>query len=117
MRGRLFSSRFPYLTVRIELRGQTYEVEALLDTGFDDYVALPRQMIPSGAAPSGTMKGVLADGTEVSLPFYRGVVTVGDLGRITALVYAAGAVPLVGRAVSDHFMVMLDHGRQLIVEP
>jgi hypothetical protein len=43
--------------------------------------------------------------------------TIEDLGTLDCNVIAMGDEPLVGRAVSDRFMVILDHGRQLIVEP
>ena len=41
MNGELTSSRFPYLPVRWQVRQQTYEAEALLDTGFDGGIAVP----------------------------------------------------------------------------
>jgi hypothetical protein len=53
----------------------------------------------------------------VLLPFYRGATfTVADLSVVRGSVLAMGDEPLVGRAVSDHFVVTLNRGRQLIIE-
>lgn len=116
MRWRLTSSRFPYLPIRVELRGRQYEVEALLDTGFNGHVALPPQLIPTGARPDGYVDGELADGSVVDLACYRGGVAVGEQVLVPAVVVAMGTEPLVGRAVTDNFTVILDHGRELILE-
>lgn len=35
MTSRVESRRFPYLPLRLEVRNRMYEVEALIDTGFD----------------------------------------------------------------------------------
>lgn len=40
--GRFVSARFPYLTVRVEVRQRDARVEALLDTRFDGDVAVPQ---------------------------------------------------------------------------
>jgi hypothetical protein len=74
-------------------------------------------MIPTSARPDGYSRAILADGTQLELDFYLGSVTIGILGSFAAHIYAMGDEPLVGRAVSDRYMVILDHGRQLIVEP
>jgi predicted aspartyl protease len=92
-------------------------VESLLDTGFDGYVTLPPHMIPISEAADGDTPGQLADGTFVQLNYYYATMTIEDLGTLDCNVIAMGDEPLVGRAVSDRFMVILDHGRQLIVEP
>ena len=40
MNGELISSRFLYLPIRWQVGQQTYEAEALLDTGFDGGAAV-----------------------------------------------------------------------------
>jgi predicted aspartyl protease len=37
---RVVSSHFPYLPLQLEIRQELHELEALLDTGFDGYVAI-----------------------------------------------------------------------------
>jgi predicted aspartyl protease len=48
MTPRLVSEHFPYLPLRLEVRGRTSAVEALLDTGFDGDVAVPPDLFANG---------------------------------------------------------------------
>lgn len=41
----LVSSHFPYLPLHVELRQSESQIEALLDTGFDGDLAVPRQFV------------------------------------------------------------------------
>jgi len=116
VRWQLKSSRFPYVPIRIDLRGRSYEVEALLDTGFDGHAALPEGLIPSSEAPDGSIDGELADGSVLPVAYYVGSVAVAELDAQPCLVMAMGNEPLIGRAVTDNFTVILDHGRQIILE-
>ena len=47
---RLVSSRFPYLPIRLQVRQRVEDLEALLDTGFDDddEVVAPRSWMGGG---------------------------------------------------------------------
>jgi hypothetical protein len=117
MREPLTNSRFPYLPIRIDLRGRTYQLEALLDTGFNGHAALPVQLIPCPEARDGHMPGELADSSVVRFAYYRGTVTGGDLGSFPSLIVGMGDEPVLGRAISNRFRIVLDHGQQIIVEP
>ncbi len=77
------SSRFPYLPIRpcIYVRGAAdldFDIEALLDTGFDGGVAVPADLL-AGYPPAGYLPWSLADESEVLTPAYRGEVTTGIL--------------------------------------
>jgi hypothetical protein len=48
MTPRLESERFPYLPLRLVVRDQTHEIEALIDTGFDGDVAVPPDVLADG---------------------------------------------------------------------
>ena len=117
MNHRVVSTRFPYLPIQVEVAGQSLTVEALLDTGFDGDLVLPRSLLGSSAPPDGRMDAVLADGSSVETPVYVGQVRLGTARMTNIAVMALGEEPIVGRGISDRFSVTLDHGRQVIVEP
>jgi predicted aspartyl protease len=117
MTPRLESGRFPYPPLRIELRGHTYPVEALIDSGFDGYVAVPPELLAGVEAPDDYHPWILADGSQVVAPFYLGIVHVGDVRSLPAAITALGDEPIVGRGIIDHFLLCLDHGQRVIVEP
>jgi predicted aspartyl protease len=60
------STRFPYLTIQIEISGQVATVEALIDTGYDGDVVLPPGAIERRTPAQGSVILTLADGSEVS---------------------------------------------------
>jgi len=115
--GHQASVRFPYLPVRVEVRGHTIESEALLDTGFDGYVAIPSDLVPPGARPNDLSRWALADGSTVLVPSYLGTVTLGAHGPFPAVVIAIGDELLVGAGAAKHVTIILDHGQRVIVEP
>lgn len=81
--------------------GRTIEVEAVVDTGFNRFVALPSAIITALAAPLvGSNRVVLGDGSEAALDVY-GVTVVweGVPKRVDA--YAADTTPLIGMRLLD----------------
>lgn len=111
------SSRFPYLPLRVSVRQRSEAVEALVDTGFDGDVSVPPETLTAGESPDGYSPWILADGSEVLAPAYDGTVQLGSLAPFPAIVIVLGDEPVAGRGVTDRFRVILDHGRQLIIEP
>ncbi len=88
--------------------GQAIAVEAVVDTGFNRFIALPVEIIVAlEATPAGSNRVVLGDGSEASLDVY-GVTVLweGVPKRVDA--YAADTTPLVG--------MRLLHGHSLYVE-
>ena len=116
MTSRVESPRFPYLPLRLEVRNRMYEVEALIDTGFDGDVAVPSSLLASGD-PDDYHRWTLADGAALYAPYYLGSVGVGHLGSADAVITVLGDEPLVGRGITDRFRLILDHGERVIVEP
>ncbi len=51
------------------------------------------------------------------MPYYLGRIRVGEFGPFPAVVIALGDEPVVGAGVAKHVMIILDHGRRVIVEP
>jgi predicted aspartyl protease len=117
MNHRVTSDHFPYVPVHLDIRGQTYEMETLLDTGFDGDIAVPLDLIHRDWTPNGHYSWALADGSEVEAPYFRGTLRLGGLPPLSLNVTALGDEPILGRGVIDRFMFILDHGRQVVVEP
>ena len=111
------SSHFPYLPVHLQVRQSVHDAEAFLDTGFDGDIAVPRALLGDIGGPDGMFDGVLADGSAVAFPSYRGELRLGNLARLPVVVAALGDEVLLGRGVTDRFTVILDHGQQVIIEP
>lgn len=116
MSQQLTSSRFPFLPVRVQLGQQTYDEEALLDTGFDGGIAMPPFLL-AGQEPDWYQLWTLADGSHVTAPVYRGAVQLGDFEPIPVPVVALGDEYMIGLGILRHFAVTFDHGERVIVNP
>ncbi len=116
MSQQLTSSRFPFLPVRLHLGQQTYDQEALLDTGFDGGMAVPPFLL-EGREPDWQQIWTLADGSKVPSPVYRGIAHLGDFQPITVLVVALGDEWMIGLGILNHFSITFDHGERVIVRP
>lgn len=116
MTGRVISARFPYLPLQLTVRGQTEQVEALLDTGFDGEIVLPAGFVPDEQRHDIYLQWVLADGSRVQAPAYLGTVMVGTFGPFNCVITVLGDEVIVGRSITDRFAVTLDHGMRIIVE-
>lgn len=113
----VISDRFPYLPIRLVVAGQSIDTEALLDTGFDGAVVMPADFFGPDVRPDSHAPWTLADGSEVVAPVFIGVIRIGHLGPIRVVVTTLGNETLVGRAVSDRFLITLEYGRRIIIEP
>jgi len=116
MSQQVISSRYPYLPIRLTIRGQIQAVEALLDTGFDDDVIVPDSLLISLGWPDGYLRWTLADDSQVNSPSYFGTVDVGTFGPYHVAISILGGEPIVGRGLADRFAITLDHGQRVIVE-
>ncbi len=111
------SDHFPYLSVRLLVAGQSIGAEALLDTGFDGAIVIPAHFLGSEIQPDSHAPWTLADGLEVVAPVYIVVLRIGDLEPVRVVVTALGRETLLGRAVSDRYRIILEHGSRIILEP
>ena len=117
MTPRLESERFPYLPLRLVVRDQTHEIEALIDTGFDGDVAVPPDVLADGEPPDDYQRWSLADGSQVVAAYNIGTVTLVGVVSFAAAITALGDEAIVGRGVIDRVRLTLDHGDRVIVEP
>ena len=108
---------YPSLLVRFVIQGVSRDAVALLDTGFDGYLAIPESLIASLPLPVHRRRVQTAGGQIFRVPVYlRAVELVDHPGPFDALILALGDEYLLGLAALNHFRVTFDHGQRLIVE-
>ena len=97
--------------------GQSLEVEAVIDTGFNRFLTLPPSLVAELGLPFVTSGRVmLADGSEASFEVYD-VTVLWDGQRRGVYTYAADSTPLVGMALLDSHDLSIqvrDGGRVVI---
>ena len=97
--------------------GQTREVEAVVDTGFNGYLTLPPMLMEDLELPVvGDGEAVLADGTRAAFDVY-GVTVLWDGQPMYVETGAVGVDPLVGMALLEGHSLNIDiedGGRVLI---
>ena len=97
--------------------GRTQEVEAVADTGFNGYLALPPMLIEDLELPVvGDGEAVLADGSEAAFDVY-GITVLWDGQPMYVETGAVGVDPLIGMALLDGHNLNIDvenGGRVLI---
>jgi predicted aspartyl protease len=115
------STTFPYLPVHVRLGNQQYpdyefDVDALVDTGFDGGLSVPQDLIPSTVPSLGQYFCELADGSSLLAFAYLGFISIGHLQPVRAIVIALPHQTLLGRSVTNHFRLSFYYGRQVIVD-
>lgn len=94
------------------------EVEAVIDTGFDGELTLPKKTIRQLGYPyAGSAGGTLADGTEVQFDYHEGRALWHGHVRPVAVLAAEGQ-PLVGMALLRGSRLAVDAvpGGQVLIE-
>jgi clan AA aspartic protease len=106
--------------VRLRVRGsQEVEVDAVLDTGFTEFLSLPPALIAALALPYVTLDRVmLADGSIVQCRVYEAEVDWEGRLRVVS-VHAAQGAPLIGMSLLyDHLLTIeVVNGGALTIEP
>ena len=75
----MISDRYPYVPLTWQTEGAQGDDWALIDTGFDGYLALPEQYLNRMSRPRADLRYSLADNQVVSAPVYLGYVQFGEL--------------------------------------
>ena len=79
--------------------GITRELEAVIDTGYNDYLTLPSTIVTELGLPLvSTTQAFLADGTEASFDVYE-VTVMWDQQPVQITAYESSSIPLVGMAL------------------
>lgn len=109
-------------TVQLVIEGPsaaTTLADAVIDTGFNGYLTVPRAMITALGLPSqGVRRATLGDGTPCTLNVYRATVLWDGQHRPVQALEAEGAV-LIGMALLEGSRMTIDvrAGGAVIMEP
>ncbi len=98
--------------------GQTREVEAVVDTGFNGYLILPPMLMEDLELPVvGDGEAVLADGSQATFDVY-GVTVLWDGQSMYVETGAVGVDPLVGMALLEGHNLNIDveDGGRVVIE-
>ena len=111
------SEEYPYLPIRVQLRGQVAEGSALIDTGFSGSLVIPTSWLEPGLGePDGYSGWEMADGSITRAPVYLCSVEIVGLSQIQGVVATAlGSEYILGRRILDRFEITLDHGQRVIL--
>ena len=109
----------PVITIVVQGQaGRTWEIEAVIDTGFSGFLTVPPLLATElGLDFRGTSRATLADGSEVMLPSY-GIAVLWDGQPRYVEADAANAIPLVGMRMLDrhNLMVEVERGGRVVIE-
>lgn len=117
MTPRLVSQRSPFIPIDGLFADKRAHYEALLDTGFDGDVVVPEHFAVDLGPPNEFRVFRLADNTQTVCEVFFGQVELGPLGVFPVKLVALGNECLVGLRLAHRFAVLLDHGRQVVIEP
>ena len=99
--------------------GQTREIDAVVDTGFNGYLTLPPMLVRDLGLPVvGDGEAVLADGSKATFDVY-GVTVLWDGQPRYVEIGAVGVDPLVGMSMLDshNLFVEVRGGGRVVIEP
>ena len=88
--------------------GQTREMDAVIDTGYSEYLTLPPTVMTELGLPFvGFMRASLADGSEVLFNLYA-VTVLWDGDPMDVNAYESNSIPLVGMALLQGHNLNMD---------
>jgi clan AA aspartic protease len=98
--GGVTPEREAVITLRIQASdGTEWEIRAVIDTGFNDYLTLPPALVAELNLPfTAPGRATLADGSTISLNCHRVTVVWGDVLR-EVIALATDGGPLVGMSM------------------
>ncbi|MCH7800017.1 MAG: hypothetical protein IIC24_00585 [Chloroflexi bacterium] len=112
------SEDFPYVPIRLHVRGMTFNGSALLDTGFEDALAVPSSLLEELPGPAEFQgRWQVADDRIITAPTYVGEVEFADMGRLSIQFTVLGHEFIVGRRIMNRYRVCFDHGDRITIEP
>ena len=106
------------LTAQGPPSGQDLEFEAVVDTGFSEFLTLPLALVTELSLPPVTSaSAILADGSEATFDVY-GVTVLWDGRTRDVVAYAADTTPLIGMALleSHSLYVEVEGGGRVVIQ-
>jgi predicted aspartyl protease len=96
--------------------------QALTDTGFSGDIVVPVTKELKQDTPGAYATWMMADGSEVLAPIFLGSIRFPELDEdvsemVGVTVTLLGDQALIGQSVLRRFTLILDHGKQVILEP
>ena len=115
---RVTSADFPFLPIRITVRGWTSGALALLDTGFSGDLVIPENVLPENiGAPDYPMLYRVADDRITSTGLFYGSLQITGLPAIPGVsIGVLGSKYIIGLGIIERYTVTLDRGEQVIIE-
>ena len=116
--GRVVSRDFPYLPIRVAVRGWEAEAEALVDTGFTGEIIVPADIVLQDIGPPAYFVTYrVADDRVISSPVFYGDVEIPGLPPVTDIaIRALGSRYIIGVGIMELYRIVLERARQVIVE-
>ena len=114
----VISDLFPYLNVRISIRGWEADALALMDTGFTGDVVVPANALPSDIGePDATRPYRVADGRIMGFEMFYGDLEIPGFAPILDVnVGVLGDKYLIGLGIIERYVVTLMRGERVVVE-
>ena len=112
------SDDFPYLPIRVAVRGWATEAIALLDTGFSGELVVPEDAVPQDiGTPDYIQTYRVADDRMVSSSMFYGDIEIPGLPPISGVsIGVLGSKYIIGVGIIELYTVTLAMGEQVIVE-
>ncbi len=107
--GSVNADREPVVSIRVhDISGATYDLAAIVDTGFTGWLTLPPDLIAALGLPWKELgEAILADGSQVLFNVYEAAIE-WDGSVITISIDESDSEPLIGMALMDGFRILIE---------
>lgn len=114
---KITSFYYPFLKIRLEIRGNTTQSLALVDTGFTGDLAIPGSFFDGKIGlPETSIEWELGDGRVIEAPIYLGSLEIIDFANLPISITVVGNEFVLGRGVINRFKITFDHGKRVTIE-
>ncbi len=120
IQGMVNAAYEPVVSLAVQgLSGQSAEIEAVVDTGFSEFLTLPPALLTELRLSSVTnASAILADGSEVAFDVYEVTILWDGLPR-RVYAYMSDTTPLVGMRLLDGYdlNIQVKSGGRVAIQP
>lgn len=116
--ARVTEGTYPSLPIRVTFQGDTLEVTALIDSGFDGYLVVPSELVPMVREPVYRQRVAMASREVVTALVFPATIEFVDVpGPFDGIAIALGGEFLLGLLSINRLRVTLDHATRVNIEP